>query len=67
MDRIGCLRLPAPLAAVIDVWWLRQYIGGLLLPLRDAAPRGQSSCGGGRCAGHRQGPPWDRTAAWSST
>jgi uncharacterized protein len=35
MDRIGCVRLPAPLNAVIDVWWLRQYAGGLLLPLRD--------------------------------
>jgi len=34
MDRIGCVRLPAPLDAVIDVWWLRQYAGGLLLPLR---------------------------------
>jgi len=36
MDRVGCLRLPPPLDAVIDVWWLRQYAGGLLLPLRTA-------------------------------
>ena len=49
MDRIGCLRLPAPLDAVIDVWWLRQYAGGLLLPLRDGTA-GQSSYGGGRYA-----------------
>src|SRR6201995_1630662 len=49
MDRIGCLRLPAPLDAVIDVWWLRQYAGGLLLPLRDGTA-GQSSYGGGRGA-----------------
>src|SRR6201985_3611923 len=48
-DRIGCLRLPAPLDAVIDVWWLRQYAGGLLLPLRDGTA-GRSSYGGGRCA-----------------
>ena len=49
MDRIGRVRLPAPLDAVIDVWWLRQYAGGLLLPLRDGTA-GQSSYGGGRYA-----------------
>jgi hypothetical protein len=49
MDRIGCVRLPAPLDAVIDVWWVRQYAGGLLLPLRDGTA-GQSSYGGGRYA-----------------
>ena len=49
MDRIGCLRLPAPLDAVIHVWWLSQYAGGLLLPLRDGTA-GQSSYGGGRYA-----------------
>src|ERR1700745_2482933 len=49
MDCIGCLRLPPPLDAVIDVWWLRQYAGGLLLPLRDGTA-GQSSYGGGRDA-----------------
>jgi uncharacterized protein (DUF1684 family) len=48
MDRIGCVRLP-PLDAVVDVWWLRQYGGGLLLPLRDGTA-GQSSYGGGRYA-----------------
>src|SRR6266704_4434036 len=47
MDRIGRVRLPPPLDAVIDVWWLRQYGGGLLLPLRDGTA-GQSSYGGGR-------------------
>jgi hypothetical protein len=31
-----------PLEAVIDVWWLRQYAGGLFLPLRDGTA-GQSS------------------------
>jgi len=49
MDRIGCVQLPAPLDAVIDVWWLRQYAGGLLLPLRDGTA-GRSSYGGGRYA-----------------
>jgi len=49
MDRIGRVQLPAPLDAVIDVWWLRQYAGGLLLPLRDGTA-GQSSYGGGRYA-----------------
>jgi uncharacterized protein (DUF1684 family) len=55
MDRIGCVRLPTPLDAVIDVWWLRQYGGGMLLPLRDGTSGrpgddGQSSYGGGRYA-----------------
>jgi uncharacterized protein (DUF1684 family) len=60
MDRVGCLRLPPPIDAVIDVWWLRQYGGGLLLPLRDGtsgrpgddgqSSYGQSSYGGGRYA-----------------
>jgi len=49
MDRIGRVQLPAPLDAVIDVWWPRQYAGGLLLPLRDGTA-GQSSYGGGRYA-----------------
>jgi uncharacterized protein len=49
MERVGCLRLPPPLDAAIDVWWLRQYGGGLLLPLRDGTA-GQASYGGGRYA-----------------
>ena len=49
MDRVGRLQLPPPLDAVIDVWWLRQYGGGLLLPLRDGTA-GQTSYGGGRYA-----------------
>ena len=49
MDRIGYVNLPDPLDAVIDVWWLRQYAGGLFLPLRDGTA-GQSSYGGGRYA-----------------
>lgn len=47
MRRIGLLRLPPPLDATIDVWWLRQYGGGLFVPLRDATA-GQTSYGGGR-------------------
>jgi|GEM_PF-50584 len=49
MACIGCVQLPPPLEAVIDVWWLRQYAGGLFLPLRDGTA-GQSSYGGGRYA-----------------
>lgn len=49
LTRLGQVRLPAPLDAVIDVWWLRQYGGGLFLPLRDGTA-GQSSYGGGRYA-----------------
>ena len=47
MERIGRVRLPAPLDEVLDVWWLRQYGGGLFLPLRDGTS-GRSSYGGGR-------------------
>jgi uncharacterized protein len=46
---VGRVRLPAPLDAVIDVWWLRQYGGGLFLPLRDGTA-GTTSYGGGRYA-----------------
>ena len=49
MARLGRVHLPAPVDAVIDVWWLRQYAGGLFLPLRDGTA-GKSSYGGGRYA-----------------
>jgi hypothetical protein len=49
LTRVGRVALPAPLDAVIDVWWLRQYGGGLFLPLRDGTA-GRSSYGGGRYA-----------------
>lgn len=49
MTLIGSVRLPPPLDAVIDVWWLQQYAGGLFLPLRDGTA-GQASYGGGRYA-----------------
>jgi len=41
------VELPPPLAAAVDVWWLRQYAGGLFLPLRDGTA-GTGSYGGGR-------------------
>ena len=47
MDRIGHVHLPAPLNVLLDVWWLRQYAGGLFVPLRDGTA-GRSSYGGGR-------------------
>ncbi len=49
LERAGQVRLPPPLDAVIDVWWLREYAGGLFLPLRDGSA-GRSSYGGGRYA-----------------
>jgi uncharacterized protein (DUF1684 family) len=49
MDRVGSVQLPPPLDAEVGVWWLRQYAGGLLLPLRDGTA-GQLSYGGGRYA-----------------
>jgi uncharacterized protein len=47
LTRAGRIELPPPLDAAIDVWWLRQYGGGLFLPLRDGSA-GTSSYGGGR-------------------
>ncbi len=49
LDLIGSVLLPPPLDATVDVWWLRQYGGGLFLPLRDGTA-GRSSYGGGRYA-----------------
>jgi uncharacterized protein (DUF1684 family) len=47
MRLIGRVRLPAPIDATLDVWWLRQYAGGLFVPLRDGTA-GDSTYGGGR-------------------
>jgi uncharacterized protein (DUF1684 family) len=44
---IGHVELPAPLTATVDVWWLKQYAGGLFVPLRDLTA-GSTSYGGGR-------------------
>jgi uncharacterized protein (DUF1684 family) len=49
LNLAGRVRLPAPLDADLHVWWLREYAGGLFLPLRDGTA-GQSSYGGGRYA-----------------
>jgi len=46
---IGRVEVPAPVGGSLDLWWLRQYGGGLFLPLRDGTA-GQSSYGGGRYA-----------------
>jgi uncharacterized protein (DUF1684 family) len=47
MRLAGRVTIPSPVSATVDVWWLRQYAGGLFLPLRDGTA-GQSSYGGGR-------------------
>jgi len=47
MQLIGRVELPEPGGAGLDVWWLRQYGGGLFLPLRDGTS-GEGSYGGGR-------------------
>jgi uncharacterized protein len=47
LQPVGQIELPQPLAATIDVWWLRQYAGGLFLPVRDGTA-GRESYGGGR-------------------
>jgi uncharacterized protein (DUF1684 family) len=43
----GTVRLPGPVDAEVAVWSLRQYAGGLFLPLRDGTA-GDTSYGGGR-------------------
>jgi uncharacterized protein (DUF1684 family) len=47
MRSLGRLSLPEPLNATLDVWSLRQYAGGLFVPLRDGTS-GRESYGGGR-------------------
>ena len=49
MVLIGCVEMPPPVAATVDVWWLDQYAGGIFLPLRDGSS-GTESYGGGRYA-----------------
>ena len=49
MVLIGCVELPRPVDAVVDLWWLDQYAGGIFLPLRDGSA-GTESYGGGRYA-----------------
>ena len=49
MVLIGCVELPRPVAAAVDVWWLDQYAGGIFLPMRDGSA-GTESYGGGRYA-----------------
>jgi hypothetical protein len=47
MTLAGHVELPSPVAATVDVWSLRQYAGGLFVPLRDGSA-GRTSYGGGR-------------------
>ncbi len=47
LRRIGYIRLPPPLDATLDVWWLCHYAGGLFIPVRDGSA-GDTSYGGGR-------------------
>jgi uncharacterized protein (DUF1684 family) len=44
---IGTVEVPGPVDASLSVWWLRQYAGGLFVPLRDGTA-GETSYGGGR-------------------
>ncbi len=44
-DRIAVLRLPG--LGDLDVWWLRQYGGGVFVPVKDALA-GRETYGGGR-------------------
>lgn len=43
----GMVQVPGPVDATVAVWSLRQYAGGLFLPLRDGTA-GDTSYGGGR-------------------
>lgn len=47
LDQVGEVYVPAPVDATLAVWWLREYSGGLFLPVRDATA-GSTSYGGGR-------------------
>jgi uncharacterized protein (DUF1684 family) len=47
LSRVGRVHLPDPVGASLDVWTLRQYGGGIFVPMRDATA-GTTSYGGGR-------------------
>jgi uncharacterized protein (DUF1684 family) len=47
MKLIGRVDLPEAIGDSLDVWWLRQYGGGIFLPLRDGTA-GDGSYGAGR-------------------
>jgi uncharacterized protein (DUF1684 family) len=47
MQLVGTVELPAPITGSIAVWWLKQYGGGLFVPLKDGSARA-TSYGGGR-------------------
>lgn len=47
LRRIGMVRLPEPIDATLDVWWLAQYGGGVFLPLKDGTA-GRETYGAGR-------------------
>jgi uncharacterized protein (DUF1684 family) len=47
MQLLGSVVLPAAIGGSIGVWWLKQYAGGLFVPLRDGSAR-DTSYGGGR-------------------
>jgi uncharacterized protein (DUF1684 family) len=47
MQLVGAVELPSPLGGSVAVWWLRQYAGGLFVPLKDGTAR-DTSYGGGR-------------------
>lgn len=45
LDRVGRVQLPG--VGSLDLWWVGEYGGGILLPLRDATC-GRTAYGGGR-------------------
>lgn len=47
LRKFGRVCIPLPEPVVVDVWWLKQYAGGIFLPLRDGTA-GRETCGGGR-------------------
>ena len=58
MARIGCVRLPPPVDPVIDGWWLRQYAGGLFLPLRDGTAASPATVAAGTRSTPLRAPTW---------
>ena len=47
LELAGRVEVPDPVGASLDVWSLRQYAGGLFVPVRDGTA-GETSYGGGR-------------------
>jgi len=65
---IGRVEVPGPVDASLDVWALRQYAGGLFVPVRDGRRVIPATAGAGTCWTRPRARTWAAgRPRWSST